>query len=307
MAVLIVLGWTTVACGPRHQTPPPVPAGGPSARPPALVWQVTRGASVSHLFGTIHMDLALDDVLGPAGQRLLAASRALYVEMDLSDPERARALGASAVHTGMLPPGESLQRLLSPADWAQLQRLLPGSSPAVLDRLQPWLAALSAVQAIAASGNASARAGKQMGPPMDVALVMEARARGVPVFELDSMQQQLDAFTAMPRAAALVMLRELLASPAGASRELRGIVDAYGSADAERQLTTLVDHMARRTPTFTEYLIFRRTRRWADALASPLGAGGVFVAVGAGHMVGPQGLPALLTRRGFRVERVFPR
>ena len=70
--------------------------------------------------------------------------------------------------------------------------------------------------------------------------VTEARARDIPVFGLDSMQQQLDAFIAMPRPAALAMLRELLGSPEGASRELRGIIDAYGSAEAERELTTLV-------------------------------------------------------------------
>jgi uncharacterized protein YbaP (TraB family) len=302
--VVVLFGWAVAACGPRRTPTPTSPA--PAART-ALLWRVTHGSSVSYLFGTIHTGLALDDVLGPAGRRLLAASRVLYVEMDLSDPARARALGAAAVQSGMLPPGESLQRMLSPSDWTRLQRMLPTSSPAVLDRLQPWLAALSTVQAIAASGNASARTGPQAGPPMDVALVSEARAWGVPVLELDSMQQQLDAFTSMPRDAALAMLRELLASPERASGELRAIVDAYASTDAERQLTRLVEQMARRTPVFAEYLLFRRTRRWADALAGPLGAGGVFVAVGAGHLVGPQGLPALLARRGFEVRRVDAR
>jgi len=302
--VVVLFGWAGAACGPRRTPASTSPA---PAAPTALLWRATRGSSVSYLFGTIHMGLALDDVLGPAGRRLLAASRVLYVEMDLSDPARARALGAAAVQAGMLPPGESLQRMLSPADWARLQRLLPASSPAVLDRLQPWLAALSTVQAIAASGNASARAQSQTSLPMDVALVSEARARDVPVLELDSMQQQLDAFTSMPRDAALAMLRELLASPERASDELRAIVDAYASTDAERQLTQLVDQMARRTPVFAEYLLFRRTRRWADALAGPLGAGGAFVAVGAGHLVGPQGLPALLARRGFEVRRVDTR
>jgi uncharacterized protein YbaP (TraB family) len=300
LSVVVLFGWAVAGCGPRRLPTPVSPA---PAAPTALLWQVSHGSSVSYLFGTIHMGLALDDVLGSAGRRLLAASRVLYVEMDLSDPARARALGAAAVQTGMLPPGESLERMLSPADWARLQRLLPTSSPAVLDRLQPWLAALSTVQAIAASGNASAQTEPRAGPPMDVALVNEARGRGVPVLELDSMQQQLDAFTSMPRAAALAMLRELLASPERASGELRGIVDAYASPDAERQLARLVDQMERRTPVFADYLLFRRTRRWADALAGPLGAGGAFVAVGAGHLVGPKGLPALLAQRGFEVRR----
>ena len=118
------------------------------------------------------------------------------------------------------------------------------------------------------------------------------------------MQQQLEAFTAMSRSQALAMLRELLQAPEAAGRELRGIVDAYDGVDAEQRLTAVVAEMERRTPTFAEYLLFRRTRRWADALDRPLRAGGVFVAVGAGHLVGPHGLPALLAQRGFRVRRV---
>jgi hypothetical protein len=270
----------------------------------ALLWQVEHGANVSYLFGTIHLNLDVDAILGPAGRAALARSRVLYVEMDLSDAQRARSLGASAVQAGLLPPGESLRNMLSPPLWAQLQQLLVGSPPAALERLQPWLASLSVIQTIAARSQATPVSTGARLPPMDVALVSRARERGIHVLELDSMQQQLEAFTSMPRAQALDMLRELLQAPDVAGRELRAIVDAYDGPDAEQRLTALVGEMDRRTPTFTQYLLFRRSQRWADALAGPLRAGGNFVAVGAGHMVGPHGLPALLARRGFRVQRV---
>ena len=300
LAALLVLAWLAAGCTPvRRQAPPPAPES------TALLWRVSNGTHVSYLFGTIHLDLDVERILGPGGHRLLATSRVLYVEMDLSDAHHTQALGVQAARAGMLPPGESLQRMMSPALWADLQRMLPGSPPQTLDRLEPWLAALSVIQKIAAQHQASPAApGASRNPPMDVMLVRDARARGIPILELDSMQQQLQAFTTMPRPMALEMLGELLESPDTAGRELHGIVEAYGSPGAEKALTKLVATMARRTPMFTDYLLFRRTARWADVLDQPLRAGGVFVAVGAGHLVGPHGLPELLRARGFSVERV---
>ena len=301
--ICLFLGWSTSGCGPARRAPAPPPAAA-APRSTALLWQVEHAGNVSYLFGTIHLNVDVDAVLGTAGRAALDRSRVLYVEMDLSDAQRTRSLGAAAVQAGLLPPGESLRGMLSPALWAQLQQLLPGSPPATLERLRPWLAALSVIQVIAARSHATPASQGAAFPPMDVTLVARARAHGIPILELDSMQQQLEAFTAMPRDQALAMLRELLEAPETAGRELHAIVDAYDSADAEQRLTALVGEMARRTPVFTEYLLFRRNQRWADALDGSLRAGGVFVAVGAGHLVGPRGLPALLARRGFRVQRV---
>src|SRR5262245_50181707 len=132
LATLLVLGWLAAGCAPvRRPAPQPAP---PST---ALLWRVTNGTHVSHLFGTIHLDLDVEQILGHEGHRLLATSRVLYVEMDLSDPHHTQALGVEAARAGMLPPGESLQHMMSPSLWADLQRMLPGSPPTTLDRLEP--------------------------------------------------------------------------------------------------------------------------------------------------------------------------
>ena len=52
-------------------------------------------------------------------------------------------------------------------------------------------------------------------------------------------------------------------------------------------------------------LITQRNRRWtAWAVKQMNEAGVVFVAVGAGHLVGPEGLPSLLEQQGLKVERL---
>jgi uncharacterized protein YbaP (TraB family) len=300
VALVVVAG-----CATRRT---PAPPGAAEPKPGPLVWRVESAGRTSHLFGTIHLGIDLDRALGPRGTAALDAATTVFVEMDLSNPNRARALGAEAARSGVLPIGQSLRQMLGPEMWARLCQVLPNTNPASLDHLEPWLAALSALQAIAAKSGATPQATAK-GPariPMDVVIVQRARQRGAAVVELDSMQQQLAAFMKLPRTEALAMLRELLRNPDAAGGQLRSIVAAYDSDDAERRLTRLVDDMQAQTPAFAEHLLFRRTERWAEQLDLPLRAGGAFVAVGAGHLVGPRGLPALLARRGFRVERLAP-
>jgi uncharacterized protein YbaP (TraB family) len=59
-------------------------------------------------------------------------------------------------------------------------------------------------------------------------------------------------------------------------------------------------------PGLYDALLKRRNLAWADRLAQELadGSGVELVNVGALHMVGDDGLPALLAARGFTVERV---
>jgi uncharacterized protein YbaP (TraB family) len=52
-------------------------------------------------------------------------------------------------------------------------------------------------------------------------------------------------------------------------------------------------------------IILRRNERFSEKINDRLqGAGTAFVAVGAGHMCGSDGIPELLKRRGFTVKRV---
>jgi uncharacterized protein YbaP (TraB family) len=59
-------------------------------------------------------------------------------------------------------------------------------------------------------------------------------------------------------------------------------------------------------PGLYDALLKRRNVAWADALTRELdqGSGVELVNVGALHLVGDDGLPALLQARGFKVERL---
>jgi uncharacterized protein YbaP (TraB family) len=57
-------------------------------------------------------------------------------------------------------------------------------------------------------------------------------------------------------------------------------------------------------PDLADPLIFDRNERWAEQVSEMLrGTDDVLVVVGAMHLAGARGLPALLEERGFRVEK----
>jgi hypothetical protein len=64
-----------------------------------------------------------------------------------------------------------------------------------------------------------------------------------------------------------------------------------------------LDPVAKTSPSMYRRLITERNQRWAKILGQALtGEGKIVVVVGAGHLIGPGGVPALLRQQGFTVE-----
>ena len=84
------------------------------------------------------------------------------------------------------------------------------------------------------------------------------------------------------------------------------LIDAWLAGDLARAGPALVGDLKTDNPALYDALLRRRNQAWAEVIAKELAAGeGVeLVNVGALHMVGQDGLPALLKARGFQVTRV---
>jgi hypothetical protein len=84
--------------------------------------------------------------------------------------------------------------------------------------------------------------------------------------------------------------------------EIGTLVDAWCDGRTD-EVARLTNAGLAGTPGAMKLLITDRNARWADRIAGMLAQHQTyFVTVGAGHLAGPEGLPALLARRGFRVS-----
>ena len=85
------------------------------------------------------------------------------------------------------------------------------------------------------------------------------------------------------------------------SAEIQPMVDAWGTGDQEK-LGVLVNGDLDEFPAARKALLEDRNARWLPQIEAMLGETHTFfITVGAGHLIGPQGVPALLRKAGYKV------
>ncbi len=286
-----LLGLCAAACLAACK-PAPSELSGISAQP--ALWEVSgKGGASAWLFGTVH---SLPDGVEwrtPAVDQALQRSGLLVLEVaDLAD--RA-ALAQEFARLGRSPGQPPLLQRVTPESRPALARLLDqaGMSEGDFADVESWAAALTLAQAIrhGESGNGVDRA-------------LSAMAPAKPVAELEGAAGQLGIFDRLPEADQRDLLAAIAQGAATASAEqitlarhwLTGNVAAIA---AETHCGMLADAELR------DALLVQRNRVWALRIAGMIERGKhPFVAVGAAHMAGKDGLPALLAERGWIVKRV---
>ncbi len=267
-----------------------------------FLWEVSGGARPSLLLGTIHLGVSLDEAL-PAPYR--ASARRARVVMSEMDADPASLDPQAMMAATLLPPGESLRSMMPLATWEALLREVGSAMPSmILERLRPWVpVTVLAQQRIAASMRVDLPA------PMDAELIERARSRGQRVAFFESAAEQMAIMNSVPSQYFVRELEEMLEDRSTSRAELRAMLQAYRSGD-EEAMTAMVfaPEDVAAMPEYYERLFYRRNRAWTQRLEGELrGPGGLFVAVGLGHLLGPEGLVASLRARGLSVRRVGAR
>ncbi|WP_404481007.1 TraB/GumN family protein [Novosphingobium sp. BL-52-GroH] len=258
---------------------------------PAL-WRIEDGhGHEGWLFGTIHSSDRPLEWRTPAVDGALKQSGAILVEVgNLADEADVAATFARLARSEGEPP---LSRRVAAKDRPALAALLEKSGHADGDfaAMDTWAAALTLARA--GSEDADARNG------VDRAVIASAGRR--PVVELEGAAAQLGLFDALPESEQRDLLAAVVAEAAAPDRDLAGSwrTGDMKAIEQETRSGLLAD------PELREVLFTGRNRRWSGRIAQALEAGQKpFVAVGAAHMAGPQGLPAMLTAQGLTVTRV---
>lgn len=264
-----------------------------SARP--ALWRIDGpGGQQGWLFGTIHA------VPRPYNWRTTAVSRALsqadriLVEVAaLGDEARmAQTFARLARSPGHPPLSERVAPALRPALATLLAK--SGMEPASFADVETWAAALMLAQAATPDDH----------PEWGVDRALLADHAGKPISELEGAERQLGLFDTLPEAQQRVLLAEAIAGAATAPADAAKLAEAWRSGDiaaiaAETRRGMLAD------PGLRAALLTGRNARWTEAVADEMNRGArPFVAVGAAHMAGPDGLPAMLSARGYRITRI---
>lgn len=271
----------------ENEAPPPVA--------PAL-WVIGDADTTIYLFGTIHaLPQGVDWNRGKVANAF-AASETLVTEVAGKDDPAMQAL---VLKLASLPEGAKLRDQLPAEQRAAYDQALTqfSISPAMLDRFEPWYAAM------ALSTLPLMQQGFSPANGVESTLEKEAAERGMPHVGLETVEYQLGLFDGLPADAQQRYLGEVIEQLPNIREQIVAIIAAWksGNADELAQLMNFADD----NPAFAERMLVGRNRNWAKWLDERLDRPGtVFVAVGAGHLAGKESVQDQLAARGIGAARV---
>lgn len=272
-----------------------------------LLWKI-EGASArpSYLFGTIHITDRRVVTLAPDVDKAFAESRRLAVEVEtLNDP----AIMANMSNEAVAREGGTLAGFPEEAR-ADLVRAAQsrGIPPEALDHFRQWfLLMMFALPACEMQQAASANPVNTL----DGSLIERAKAEGRTVVGLETADEQITLFKNVD---AGLMTRNLVIAARHDNLSadlLESMIRAYLDRDIARieplirPAAHLTDAEYRDSQAFTRVLTDKRNGTMAERALPHLREGGVFIAVGALHLPGDNGLVELFRKSGFSLTRVW--
>ena len=272
----------------------------PALAQPAF-WVVKDADSTIYLLGTVH--LLKPETVWKTDKLLAAMNEAkqLWLELPTTDPQAmAPEMMQLVVKYGM-SPGVPLSRDLTPDEMKTLDQAaqVAGLTASQLNVFRPWFAALTI------SNAAMVRAGYDPSSGVDMNVEAIFKADGIKPNGLENAEQQIKVFASMTREQELEYLRTTMEEYEKASTELDQMVEQWSHGDLAGLEQMFVTDMKTETPDLYEALLLNRNANWVVQIQEMLkGKGVIFIAVGAGHLIGPDSVLAMLKAKGIASERV---
>jgi hypothetical protein len=283
---------------PESPSPGQVQAAMSQARDHGFLWRVRKEGRTSYVYGTMHVGRLEWMFPGPAVGLALRDADVLALELDPFDPQmQSRLAAAIAAMPHETIPEALEQRLRSAAEslcvpYESIAALAPEFQIVTLDAFagRPY--------------QLEARFGTDLG------LAAVARAAGKEIVSMETPESQVQALAlrdpGLTQAFVEASLEEL--EPGRSAEHLIRISRAWAGSDYE-DLAHYADWCLCLDTEIERLMMKRLLDERNPSLAETVdrlhqSGKRVFAAVGSLHMFGPTGLPQLLEKRGYRVERV---
>jgi len=256
---------------------------------PAL-WEITHHGSVSYLFGSIHIGKQSWYPLPITVQNAFEQTSSLVVELNTISR------GAQVQQAMVLPPGKSLAQFISPDTFNKLKVYAAdyGVPLAVFESMKPWAAAtVVSILPYMQQGLTP-----QFG--IDMHFINAATRLNKPIVELETVAFQLGMLEQVFKDEAAFI--EVLEMP---KADATTMVDYWIRGDMAQLERLTLEQM---TEQQRDLILLKRNHDWVVKLKKILASNTHhFVVVGAAHLAGDNGIPALLVAQGITVKRVvFP-
>jgi uncharacterized protein YbaP (TraB family) len=270
-----------------------------TAQAKTFAWKATGKGGTIYLVGSIHVMSESFYPLNPALEAAFKDSDLLVEEVDLSEMLDPMAQ-MSILTRGMLPSNQSLDKVLSPATMALVKKAVGdlGDAGGPLMRFKPWMLAITL------QGMELLKAGFDPALGLDQHFYDQAKAGGKSVQGLETVEFQISRFDGMTLEQQDRMLAETLKELQTETATVGKLGDAWKAGDVPAiERIALADLES--DPLMYQRLLVERNKNWMPKIEALFTRRGrALVVVGAAHLVGPDGLLAMLKAKGYTVEQL---
>lgn len=279
-----------------------------TANTEAILWRIEKpDIAPSYLMGTMHISDPRISQLSAQAKDAIAHSKSVALEVaDLSD----KAVAAAMAHAqGLIAytDGKTLKAQLSADEFKKVEHVVTqaGMPKNVAAVLRPWM--ISMLLATSDCERKQVAAGAKV---LDLQVAAEAQKDGLTVTGLETIEKQLNALASIPDDQQIAMLKVGLKYDERSDDMMETLVQMYLKREigAAMPFQLALAAEAGVSPAafdgFKKALLLDRNAGMRDAAVPLIEKGNAFIAVGALHLVGSNGLVALLRERGYTVTPV---
>lgn len=266
---------------------------------PVTMWEVEGAQNRIYLLGSVHLLRAEDHPLPSIIDTAYADAETIVMELDMDDIDPVAAQ-QQVTALGLLPEEQSLAELMGPRLYARAASFADAADIplAMLTRTEPWLAAMTVEQMMLARIGFNPQFG------VEAHLTGLATADGKPVIGLETVRQQLEFLDGMSLEAQRALLLQSLEASAEIDQMMDDLVRAWRFGDIAYLGSEMLEDM-QDYPELHRAVVVERNRNWMAAIEGfAREQDDYLIVVGALHLIGEDGVPALLEARGYEVVQM---
>ncbi len=266
---------------------------------PLSLWEARGTNNAVYLLGSVHLLRAQDHPLPSRIEQAYNDAESIVMEIDMDDLDPV-ATQALVNRLGVLNDGSTLRDYLGAERYADAERAAAAMDIpfGLLSRSEPWLAAITIEQM------ALARLGFNPALGVEMTFSGKATADGKPIEGFETIEEQLSFLDGLSVEAQNDLLMQTLQEGLELGSVMDELIEAWRVGDVEYLEKTVLTDM-QEFPELYDVIVAERNARWVQQINDLLDDDDDYlIIVGALHLVGPDGVPALLRAQGTDVKQL---
>lgn len=266
----------------------------------SFLWKIQSETNTVYVLGSIHFSKREIYPLHQEIENAFDRSDFLVVEANVNDIGKA---DVQRLVVGALYPAEdTLKKHVSPETYERVKKEMGrfGIPLELIEKQKPWFLAMTLVAL------ESIKLG--LDPKLGIDVHFLSRAEGKKkILELESLDYQINILSGLSEKDQELFLLYTLKDLNIMEQELDKMIQAWTSGDTKAMESLMTKGVSedKSLSSIYEKIIYERNRKMASKIRDFLKTKETyFIVVGAGHLVGSEGIIELLKRDGYRVEQL---